>query len=95
MGAVARKPRKPKPPELVIHEPRIIDPPQILAPLPKVEVRGVPAEEEKGLRCPKCHCRDLRVSDSRPANNGRIRRVRWCRHCGHGPMTSFEKLAFY
>lgn len=93
MTAVAKKSRKPKPPDLVIHEPFVIEPPpQIMAPLPKVEVRGVPAEPV-GLVCRKCGCSDFRVYYVRHKPNGRIQRKRLCRHCGT-PKVTWEQEAF-
>lgn len=46
-------------------------------------------DEEHGIKCPKCHCRDLRVQNTRPLGNG-IRRQRVCRHCQHSFYT-FER----
>ena len=45
------------------------------------------AKEEPGIRCPRCHCRDLRdirapqviKTEKKP---GFVRRYRRCRHCG-------------
>jgi uncharacterized protein YcfJ len=34
-----------------------------------------------GLRCPRCHCPDSRVTNSYPLPNGTKRRRRECRHC--------------
>jgi len=48
------------------------------------------AEQEKGLRCRECGCRDLRVYYTRKLTDGRIRRVRVCRHCGK-KLTSPER----
>jgi transcriptional regulator NrdR family protein len=47
--------------------------------------------EPKGIACPNCGCRDLRVDYTRPVVNGR-RRVRKCRHCGRRVVTN-ERLA--
>lgn len=38
-------------------------------------------EQPKGLECPSCGCRDLRVYYTRPRHKY-ILRVRLCRHCG-------------
>ena len=38
--------------------------------------------------CPRCGCRDWRVTDSRYAEGGRVRRrTRHCRHCGYSIYT--------
>jgi transcriptional regulator NrdR family protein len=39
-----------------------------------------------GLRCPKCHCADLRAWSTRDYGSTR-NRVRICRHCGHRVLT--------
>lgn len=44
--------------------------------------------EDKGLRCPTCHCRDLRVYRTVRLRGDRIRRVRICRHCGRRMVTT-------
>lgn len=49
-------------------------------------------QREQGLKCPECHCRDLRVVWTEPMGN-RIKRHRYCRHCGHGPIVSWEESA--
>ncbi len=46
--------------------------------------------KDSGVRCPKCHCRDMRVSHVRDAPNGSRWRRRVCRHCGHVRCT-YEK----
>lgn len=46
---------------------------------------------EEGLVCPECGCRDLRVSNTVPIWGQRIRRYRYCRHCGHRVVTT-EKI---
>jgi predicted nucleic acid-binding Zn-ribbon protein len=35
-----------------------------------------------GIACPKCGCKDLRVTNSLPSANGSRRRRRVCRNCG-------------
>lgn len=45
--------------------------------------------EPPGLRCPKCGCRDLRVTKTVRLAAGRIRRYRRCRHCAR-PLTTLE-----
>jgi hypothetical protein len=39
-------------------------------------------DDGKGIRCPKCGCRDLRVTHVRNAPDGSRWRRRVCRHCG-------------
>jgi hypothetical protein len=48
------------------------------------------SDEDRGISCPKCGCRDLRASYRKPFNGG-YRRVRICRHCGHRVLT-FEGI---
>ena len=36
----------------------------------------------RGICCPECGCRDMRVFKTKQAN-GEIDRRRKCRHCGH------------
>jgi transcriptional regulator NrdR family protein len=50
-------------------------------------------EKERGLICPKCSCRDFRVSDTEPLRDGRIRRRRWCRHCGRKIITFENRVS--
>lgn len=45
----------------------------------------------QGLQCPQCRCRDLRVKWTEPMGN-RIKRHRYCRNCGYGPIVSFEEI---
>jgi DNA-directed RNA polymerase subunit RPC12/RpoP len=35
----------------------------------------------RGIRCPRCQCRDLRTTHTRPLPGGLIRRYKRCRHC--------------
>lgn len=44
-----------------------------------------------GIRCPKCHCRDCRVTRTAKID-AFIRRERVCRNCGH-KLVTFEKTA--
>lgn len=44
-------------------------------------------EAAKGLRCPKCHCTDLRVLWVRGEMDGSKVRKRICRNCGKGVLT--------
>ena len=39
-------------------------------------------DQDLGLRCNSCGCRDLRVVWVRPIGRNRIKRQRRCRHCG-------------
>lgn len=50
--------------------------------------RTEPAEERRGLRCPKCGCVHLRVIYTRRAWGGGLRRRRECRYCGHRITTT-------
>jgi transcriptional regulator NrdR family protein len=45
-------------------------------------------EEPRGVICRKCECPDLRVVHTRRAPQGKIRRERRCRCCGHTFWTS-------
>lgn len=45
--------------------------------------------EEKGIACPRCGCRDLRVVTTVPRLKG-IVRYRECRHCGKRLRTTEE-----
>jgi len=56
---------------------------------------GIANQEQadwRGLECPRCGCRHLRVLYTRRAWGGRILRRRECRHCGRR-MTTYETLA--
>lgn len=46
--------------------------------------------DRPGIECPKCGCRHLPVAYTRHVGS-RIKRVRYCRHCGHRVVTS-EKI---
>jgi len=46
-------------------------------------------QDEIGLICPVCGCRDFRVLYTRRYSSG-LRRRRECRHCGKR-ITTFEK----
>jgi len=48
-------------------------------------------DEPKGIRCRKCHCRDLRVIYTRHYANKIVRR-RECRHCGTR-LTTTERMS--
>jgi len=43
--------------------------------------------DERGLLCPACGCRHLRVVYTRPTWGSRIMRRRECRHCGQRVST--------
>lgn len=47
---------------------------------------------ERGIKCPECHCADLRVGWTEPVGT-RIKRHRFCRNCGHGPIVTWEETA--
>lgn len=49
------------------------------------------AEASGGIRCPKCGCGHLRVSNTWNAHGGRSRK-RTCRHCGH-VFPTVERIA--
>ena len=36
----------------------------------------------KGMKCPKCHCQNFRVLETRPGEDSKVRR-RECRACGY------------
>lgn len=46
----------------------------------------------RGIQCPSCHCRDLRVNGTKRIGT-RIMRYRYCRHCGQGPIITYEEAA--
>ena len=50
------------------------------------------SQEKRGLECPKCGCKDLRVVYRRAKPGGRVLRRRECRHCGRR-MSTYEKAA--
>lgn len=45
-----------------------------------------PALHDDGMKCPKCHCADLRAYYTRRERD-RVRRVRICRCCGARVLT--------
>lgn len=45
----------------------------------------------QGIKCPLCHCRDLRVYKTK-REGGRIKRYRACRACGHAPIITAETV---
>ncbi len=46
-------------------------------------------DNDKGVRCPKCHCQDTRVYYTRKTYGERTHRRRICRHCEH-MFSTFE-----
>jgi len=52
----------------------------------------LPNQFPQGLKCPACHCRDLKVYGTR-REGARIKRYRECRRCGHGPIITYETVA--
>jgi len=46
--------------------------------------------DQRGLKCRKCDCQDLRVVYTRRASGGKLVRRRECRHCGRR-MTTWER----
>jgi len=49
-----------------------------------------PDQDQRGLECRKCGCKQFRVIYTRAALGGRIVRQRECRHCGRR-MVTWEK----
>lgn len=37
---------------------------------------------DKGMKCPKCHCQNFKVLETRPGEDSKVRR-RVCRACGY------------
>lgn len=58
----------------------------------RVELPGFVGAIAQGIKCPRCHCRDLRVYGTRKEGS-RIKRYRECRRCGHGPIITYEYAA--
>jgi ribosomal protein L33 len=50
-----------------------------------------PARDELGIRCPRCGCRHFYTTNTEPLRDGRIRRRKFCRHCGRKVVT-FETI---
>lgn len=44
--------------------------------------------EPKGIACPKCGCRDLRVFQTRKHAGGKVVRIRLCRYCQRKIITT-------
>ncbi|HPY76665.1 MAG TPA: ogr/Delta-like zinc finger family protein [Anaerohalosphaeraceae bacterium] len=45
----------------------------------------------KGIACPKCGCKDWKVTDTRVFSHNKIRRYRQCRNCGR-KIRTVEKI---
>lgn len=61
--------------------------------------RFIPLDQMGGASnawmCPRCHCRDWRVIDTKEAASGHKTRVRVCRHCGkQGPRIYTEERPY-
>ncbi len=52
-----------------------------------------PKRDEVGIRCPRCGCRHFKTSHTEPLRDGRIRRRKVCRHCGHKVVTFEQTVA--
>ena len=50
--------------------------------MPKRRKKVMVDQDNKGLKCPKCHSPDIRVDYGRDGPHS-YRRVRVCRDCGH------------
>jgi len=46
-----------------------------------------PRSSQFGLECPRCACRHFYTTHTEPLRDGRIRRRKVCRHCGHRIVT--------
>jgi hypothetical protein len=42
-----------------------------------------------GIKCTECHCTDLRTSKTQKIGD-LVKRWRYCRNCGEGPIITFE-----
>ena len=58
------------------------------------ELAAEAAAAPRGILCPDCGCRDLRVLRTERQPGGRIMRRRACRHCGRR-VTTYERPAGY
>ncbi len=50
------------------------------------ETRRLQAAAQRGIECPQCGCRDMRVETTRRSDN-MVVRYRVCRHCGQRKST--------
>ena len=48
---------------------------------------------DRGIECPRCGCRHFYTTHTEPLRDGRIRRRKECRHCGHRIVTYESKPA--
>jgi transcriptional regulator NrdR family protein len=48
-------------------------------------------EEPLGVICPRCECRHFHTLETRRTYDGRIMRVKKCRHCGK-QLRTYEQL---
>jgi hypothetical protein len=48
-------------------------------------------DDDVGIVCAVCGCRDFKVVYARPTTMKRIRRRRQCRHCGYR-FTTYESI---
>ena len=46
------------------------------------ETQAAAAGAGMGLKCPRCHCQNFRVLETRPGEDSKVRR-RVCRACGY------------
>ncbi len=44
-------------------------------------------QKRLGIRCPRCECCHFYTTHTEPLADGRIRRRKVCRHCGHKMVT--------
>jgi ribosomal protein L33 len=45
------------------------------------------AKQPIGIECPQCGCRHFYTTHTEPLRDGRIRRRKFCRHCGRKLVT--------
>lgn len=46
-----------------------------------------PPKQPAGIECPQCGCRHFYTTHTEPLRDGRIRRRKFCRHCGRKLVT--------
>jgi hypothetical protein len=71
--------------------PEFDGPADVPRPRPTLAELALAARGGKGLECPDCGCRDLRVTNTWPGPAGTVRRLRKCRHCAR-PIDSVETV---
>jgi hypothetical protein len=59
---------------------------------PDMSYHRIRAERQSGIKCPECHCSDLRTSKTLKIGD-LVKRWRYCRNCGEGPIVTFESAA--